>query len=373
MRAKKVVPVIVLLVVLAFGLWFYFSARGPGVGADSLVLTGTIEATEVSLSPKIAERIEWLCCEVGDRVKAGQVVVRLDERELKALLGEARARAGAAGAAVKEARVNLEQSRVAVETAGFAVESARSEVRRAESRAIDAGKEYKRLSALVEKGFVSKSAFDRALADRDSAKAELEAARARLRSEEARLRNARVAVRRADAALEAARARRRKDLATVEVLRTRLSYAVIRTPISGVVAYKAFEAGEMAVPGQAILTIYDDKDVWARVDIPETEISRIRIGARAEVWTGDEPGRVAAARVSEIGQIGEFATHKDVVRVAHDIKTFRVKARLTEPRGEMKPGMTCSVRIYFDGAGKAGAVEIPEKDGAPRPGKKATR
>ncbi len=357
---KKVIPIIVLLILGALGAWVYLQPKGSGLSGDSLTLTGTIEATEVALSPKIAERIEWLCCEVGDRVGAGQAVVRLDERELRALLGEALARVEAATAAIKEARVTLEERRVAVETAGFSVESARSEVKKAESLALDAKKEYTRIDSLVKKGFVSKSAFDKALAAYDSAGATLEAARAKLKSEEARLRNARVAVRRAQAALESAMADRKKDLATVDVLRTRLSYAVITTPISGVVAYKAFEAGEMAVPGQAIYTLYDLNDIWARVDIPETVISRLRLGASAEVWTEGEPGRVVKAVVSEIGQIGEFATHKDVVRVSHDIKTFRVKARLADPLGYLKPGMTCKVRIFFKkahGRGSGGAVK----------------
>ncbi len=359
MFLKKIFPILVIFAI-AIGAWFYYLSGGPGGNGDSLVLTGTIEATEVALSPKIAERIEWLCCEVGDRVKAGDVVFRLDKDELKALVAEARARVGSATAAIKEARVDLEDRRVAVETAGFAIESARSEVKKAESLALDAKKEYTRIDALVKKGFVSKSAFDRALAAYDSAEASLEAARSKLKSEEARLRNARVAVRRAEAAVAAARAERRKDEATEAVLRTRLSYAEITTPISGVVSYKAFETGEMAVPGQAIYTIYDLNDIWARVDIGETDIPRLCLGSRAEVWTEGAPERVFKARVSEIGQLGEFATHKDVVRVSHDIKTFRVKARLLEPAGFLKPGMTCKVRVFFSDGQDKGS-KPPEK------------
>jgi len=120
----------------------------------------------------------------------------------------------------------------------------------------------------------------------------------------------------------------------------------------------------MASPGQAIYTIDDLSDIWARVDVGETELSRVRLGARAEVWTEGNPGRVFRARVSEIGQMGEFATHKDVVRVSHDIKTFRVKARLLEPAGFLKPGMTCRVRLFFDAA-RADAAEGAAK----RPGR----
>jgi len=343
---KKIIP-IVILVAIALVVVLYFKGRGQQGSADSLTTTGTIEATEVALSPKISERIEWLCCAVGGKVRAGQVVARLDARELKALVAEARATVAASSEAVKEARVELEIRRVAVESVGFAVEAARSEVARVESMAIDTEKEFKRIQSLVKKGFVSKSAFDSAKASYDSAAASLDSARSKLKAEEARLRNARVAVKRAVAAVSAAKARRLKDEATVDVLATRLSYAILKTPIDGVVSYKAFEAGEMAVPGRAIYTIYDFKDIWARLDVGETQLADIRLGAKAEVWTAGEPERVFKARVSEIGQMGEFATHKDVVRVSHDIKTFRVKVKLNAPEGLLKPGMTCKVKIAF--------------------------
>ncbi len=344
---KKIIPIIALLAA-ALTVVVYLRGRSPGGPLDSLTATGTIEATEVALSPKIAETIDWLCCRVGERVRAGQAVARLDARELKALVAEARATVTASAEAVKEARVELEIRRVAVDSAGYAVETARSEVIRVKSLAIDAEKEFKRLSALVKKGFVSKSAFDRAKASYDSATASLNSAKSKLNSEKAALRNARVAVKRAEAAVSAVKARRLKDEATVAVLETRLSYAVLKSPINGVVSYKAFEAGEMTSPGTAIYTIYDLKDIWARIDVGESELGRVRLGAEAEVWTEANPTRVFKAVVSEIGQMGEFATHKDVVRVSHDIKTFRVKVKLLSSTGFLKPGMTCKVRIPFD-------------------------
>ncbi len=356
---KKIIPIAVLLGI-AVAVVFYFKGRGPGESVDSITATGTIEATEVALSPKISESIDWLCCKVGGRVSAGQVVVRLDARELKALVAEASATVAASAEAVKEARVELEIRRVAVESEGYAVESARSEVLRVKSIAIDAEKEFKRLRTLVKKGFVSKSAFDSAKASYDSAAASLSSAESGLKAEEARLRNARVAVKRAEAAVSAEKARRFKDQATEAVLRTRLSYAELKSPIDGVVSYKAFEAGEMAVPGRAIYTIYDLTDMWARLDVGESELGRVRLGARAEVWTEANPSRVFKAVVSEIGQMGEFATHKDVVRVSHDIKTFRIKVRLSDAAGLLKPGMTCKVRILFGESGAKG-IKTPLK------------
>lgn len=344
---KKLIPLVLLIAVVVVVV-FYLKGRGPEEAVDSITTTGTIEATEVALSPKISETIDWLCCKVGGHVTAGQVVARLDARELKALVAEATATVAASLEAVKEARVELEIRGVDVESVGFAVESARSEVVRVKSKTIEAEKEFRRLSTLVKKGFISKSAFDTAEASYDSAKASLNSAKAKLKAEEARLRNARVTVKRAEAAISAEKARSLKDKATVDVLAARLSYAELKSPIKGVISYKAYEVGEMSEPGRAIYSIYDLTDIWARLDLGESDISRIRLGSRAEVWSTGDPSRVFRAEVSEIGQVGEFATHKDVVRISHDIKTFRIKTRLLDPQGFLKPGMTSKVRIFFE-------------------------
>lgn len=61
------------------------------------------------------------------------------------------------------------------------------------------------------------------------------------------------------------------------------------------------------------------------------------------------PGRKFQGRVSEIGRYAEFATQRDVVRGREDIKTFRVKVRVDDPGGFLKPGMTVEVMISKQG------------------------
>jgi HlyD family secretion protein len=57
------------------------------------------------------------------------------------------------------------------------------------------------------------------------------------------------------------------------------------------------------------------------------------------------PGKVFKGKVSEIGRYAEFATQRDVTRGRQDIKTFRVKVKVTDTGGVLKPGMTVEVEI----------------------------
>jgi HlyD family secretion protein len=69
------------------------------------------------------------------------------------------------------------------------------------------------------------------------------------------------------------------------------------------------------------------------------------LGNDASVTVESRPGKVFRGRVSEIGRYAEFATQRDVTRGRQDIKTFRVKIKVDDKEGILKPGMTVSVEI----------------------------
>jgi HlyD family secretion protein len=127
--------------------------------------------------------------------------------------------------------------------------------------------------------------------------------------------------------------------------RSKLGDTSIVTPVTGTVIFKALETGEMVSPGAAVLTIVDLNSLYARIDIDETKIGRVVLNDKAFVRVEGVPGKTFEGRISEIGRYGEFATQRDVVRGREDIKTFRVKVRVDDPSGMLKPGMTVDVEI----------------------------
>ena len=111
----------------------------------------------------------------------------------------------------------------------------------------------------------------------------------------------------------------------------------------GSLRYALTEEGEIASPGNPVYTIHNLQRVWARVDVEETDIGRIRLGDKAIVLAGALPDRRFEGEIIEIGQEGEFATQRDVSRGRQDIRTFRVKVLIKKPEGLLKPGMTVVV------------------------------
>jgi len=346
---KPAVAAALLAVVLAAYFFFLKDGRPPGY----IETSGVMEAAETELASKIAGRIASLCCAEGAAVDAGAVAVKLDARELQARLLEGRAVAKAASESVAEARIAAEAAAVGREAAASAAEAARAETDRAEALEKDTSENYRRSQSLFDEEYLAKRDLDGARAAYESNLALLNSARAKVKSAEANIKSAGVAIRAAEAGIAGAKARSEAAAANILVLASQLQDTEILSPVGGVVSYKAFEVGEYVTPGAAIYTVYATDDLWARVDMEETKIQEIRLGSRASI-TPAGGGQDFEGRVMEIGELGGFATQRDVTRGRSDIKTFRVKIRVGDSEGLLKPGMTVNVRILLNEGQDAG-------------------
>lgn len=343
-KRNKAAVVLIIAILIAVSVWFYlFYSNNKVLG--HIASTGIVEATEVSFGPKASGTIEWLCCNEGDAVRAGQELIKMESAGLLARLDEAGAGALGAHESVSEARVNLEAAIAQNSAAGSELEAAVSEVERVKALADEAGRNIERTKGLFKDGYVSAKDMDSAEAAFNSIIAQLNSARARKRTSESNDRFSEVGIKSAGVKVSLAQARLRQAQAQVKVIEEALSDQTVSSTIDGVVAYKAFEAGENGVPGQAVYTVYDLGNRWVRVDVDESIVARVLLGADTEVRLPADDRKVFKGRVTEIGVVGGFATQRDVTRGRSDIKTFRVKAAVEDPQGALKPGMTVEVRI----------------------------
>jgi HlyD family secretion protein len=146
------------------------------------------------------------------------------------------------------------------------------------------------------------------------------------------------AIARGRASLEQARV-------ALSLAETRLGYATIVSPLTGVVLSKNIEAGEYVAPGTAVITVGDLVNVWLRAYIPEESLSSVKVGQRAWVTTDARPGKKYEGRVSFISSEAEF-TPKNVQTPRERVKlVFRIKIDIKNPSMELKPGMPADAVI----------------------------
>lgn len=341
--SRRVLASSVIILAVGIAIGFYCLSRDRK--ATALHVTGVIDGIEVNLSSKVAGKISRISCNEGDKVQAGQVVITLESDDIKASLEQAMAGVERAKANVNVAEASIENSRANVLAAEAEVKSAAADLEKAGAQMEESGRQAERRKDLYNGNLISKESRDQMVTEHainvaanDSSKEKLNAARSRKDAAAGQLNAAIGQWNSSKAMLKEAEANR-------AFFRSKRDDTSIGTPVTGTVIFKALETGEMVSPGAAVLTIVDLSSLYARVDIDETKIGRVVLNGKAFVRVEGVPGKTFEGRISEIGRYGEFATQRDVVRGREDIKTFRVKVRVDDPSGMLKPGMTVDVEI----------------------------
>jgi HlyD family secretion protein len=143
--------------------------------------------------------------------------------------------------------------------------------------------------------------------------------------------------------IDQARAKVEQAVANLKLSETRLGYATIVSPLSGVVLSKNIEPGEFVVAGTPVVTVGDLVNVWLRAYIEEPDLQRVTVGQRAIVTT--DTGKSYEGRVGFISSEAEF-TPKNVQTQKERVKlVYRIKIDITNPNMELKPGMPADAEI----------------------------
>jgi multidrug resistance efflux pump len=219
------------------------------------------------------------------------------------------------------------------------------EVEKAHIQVEQSKKEAERRKELYDKNLIARESFDQMVAVYDGNVAAYESLKEKINAARSKKDAAVGQLNAAVAQLNSSKAVLKESEANIAFYRSKLKDMTITTPATGTVIFKAFEKGETVSPGVTILTVVDLNSLYARIDVDETKIGGVVLNGQALVTVEGVPGRVFKGKVSEIGRYAEFATQRDVVRGREDIKTFRVKVRVDDPSGILKPGMTVDVEI----------------------------
>lgn len=292
--------------------------------------TGSLAGDQqTDVAPQTSGKVVAIGVDIGSRVQRGQMLVRLDDAELKLRVDQAVAQVGQAKAAVKQAEEKIglrpgqtfDPNRVAeVAAAKVALDLAEKNLRRAEK--------------LIESGDVSRSFYDEQRARRDQLREQYEVALAQARQNYAAVEVARTNVANAEAQLGLAR--------------KNLSYANIPAPIDGYVSERTADLGEYVSPQQKVATIVRTNPLRIRIDIPEQAIPEVRVGQSVSITTSAWPDKNFAGRVARIAP-----------NVSATSRTLTVEAEIENSGGALKPGQFATVRILQERAEPA--VLVPAR------------
>jgi HlyD family secretion protein len=387
---KRLIPLILIVVVaaVAFAAWRWFGDNHNG----GIRVSGNIELTEVNISFKIPGKLVERAADEGDSVKRGMVVARLDQEQLLAQLDRARA----ALAAAQSLRTQLDTSiRYQAETVEGTVAARQADLRQAEARLAEllagsrsqekdqaraavertqaeydrAAKDFERAKVLIKNEDISAADFDQFRTRFETAGASLKQAREQLalvlegpRQENIEAARAQLAQTRAALRLAEAQRlelqRRKQEIATREaeiaqrkaeiaLIESQLNDSIAVSPIDGVVLVKGAEPGEVLAAGTTVLTVGDLGHPWVRAYISETDLGRVKIGAKVKVTTDSFPGKVYWGRVTYISSEAEF-TPKQIQTPEERAKlVYRIKVDVDNANGELKSNMPADAELVL--------------------------
>ena len=305
------------------------TACGRDAAQDDVThLNGRIEAVTVDLGPKVTGRVTEVLVREGDRVKAGDLLVRVDLGETRVAVEREQAGARAAEARAQDLQAGSRAAEIGV---------AEAEVADRQAAVALAMKEAQRQSALASEGVV-------AARDRDQARTELERERAALSVSEERLALAREGFRPQQTA--AARAEAERATAVLEQSVVVAKEGEIRAPADGVIVHRLAEPGQLVGPGQPAITMAFADRLYVRTFIPETRLGKVKMGAAATVTVDAFPGREFAAHITEISPEAEF-TPKAVETSRERVNlVYAAKADLDRGWNEpLVPGQPAEVTV----------------------------
>ncbi|MCA9666568.1 MAG: efflux RND transporter periplasmic adaptor subunit [Myxococcales bacterium] len=353
---KRVIAVFVIMVAgLSVGLWIKVRATNAA-GEGPIGSSGVIEGTEVDVSARIAARVIAVTVKEGEKVKRGQVLVRLDCREPAAGLAAARAQLEVASRRATAARAQvgaaLGLSRAAAASVGAA---------RAQSKALRVTRDVsatqkKRIARLQGEGGATQAELDRATGQIDRLNEQLRALGEQRRAAYGQAAAAKARAKAAQGQAEAAVAAIAAAKAGVSRAQTLVQECTLRAPIDGVVQTRAREPGELALPGTRLLTLVRLDQVETVFYVPNQQLGAVAPGQAVTIKADTYPERTFQGVIARVSAKAEFTPRTIQTRSDRQRLVFAVTAQLANADGALRPGMPVEVHLA-SGAAKAGKAK----------------
>jgi membrane fusion protein (multidrug efflux system) len=315
-----------VLLALVIGLFLYYRNRES---TDDAQVDGHI----TQISSKVYGKVGAVLVNDNQQVKAGQVLVKLDPRDLQAAVDEAKAQLAVAETEAQSAGVEVPRTQLNVQSGTSSADAqfagsqadlmraqttyqqartsdlafAQANVEKSKANAQLAQADLQRYTPLMQKGEISKQQYDAAQANADASasalkadqeklaqaqqsveisKAQLDAAKARVQQAQAGIVSAnadtrQIAMREADSRGKIAKVEQAR--AALEAAQLNLEYTAVVAPVDGVVTHKQVEVGQIVQQGQGLMVVVPLQDVWVTANFKETQLRSMKPGQKAEV------------------------------------------------------------------------------------------
>lgn len=340
--ARYVILALLALIVLAGAVFAYsrlnaavpvhvFQVQPPSTAGgpqNEVILTVTgyiVAAHKIEVASKVVGRVAWIGVEKGDHVKAGQVLVRLEDDEYRAQVLEQQGQLANLEAKLAELKNGSRPEEIA---------KARADLAEAKADVEDAKVTLDRTRQLANEGVMSRQNLDDAQAKYDGAAAKAASLQRSLDLEVLGPRKEEIA--QVEGQIEQARG-------GLEYAQTQLENTVIKAPVTGTILDRNVEKGEFVTNGFVgdkgakgyLVTMADLRDLQAELDVNQQDFPKLGPRQRGYITTDAYPDRKYDGYIEEVSPEADRAK-----------ATVQVKVRVVNPDDYLRPDMNATVSFY---------------------------
>src|SRR5262252_2400778 len=371
--SKRAIIIPLITLGVAAILFFAINTRWTswyGGRGDQETDDAHVQADMTPLSTRISGTVRKMEVKDFERVKAGQVLVDIDDDEYRAMLEQAKAALAASQAALVDNQAakriqaaKIQNTEAMVTQAEAAVSAARASVASTQPEVEQTALQRKRQEALMASKATTPQQLQSAVADAEhfsgllaSTRADLERAQAALASSRAQVESAKSEL----AALDSRDALYRADIeakrAAITVAEVNLAYTRITAPTNGAIGQRHVQEGQLVAPGMQMVDLVKGYP-WVQANYLETQIRNMRRGDTADIKSDAFPGVVLHGKVEEIAPASgsEFALIPPDNATGNYTKVVqRIPVKIALEPGHplldrLRPGMSTEVTIHASG------------------------
>ena len=399
---RWLIPSVILLmavgiVLLIAGKWNAWVSERPVQRTDDAY----VRADLTPLSTKVAGLVADVCVSDYQAVKAGDLLVQLQDDDFRAHVQQAEAAVTAgegslinnrrekelqearivqADHGVQAAEADIAAAQAGIQAAASAIANARSAITGAQAEVVRTQAERRRQEALFATESATRQKLEQAVSEAERFRAqlasredELNAVKAQLTSREADLARARAALGSAKAQLEAQNRQRavldsqelllRADLnakrAALKLARINLGYTRITAPETGIVSERKVRPGQLVSPGTQVISLVQS-EVWVQANFKETQVRHIHPGDRAEIRVDAFPGVSLTGKVENLSPASgsQFALLPPDNATGNFTKIVqRIPVKILLDHGQaianrLRPGLSVIAIVHTNGGGR---------------------
>jgi RND family efflux transporter MFP subunit len=247
----------------------FATAKRAPLSERVLVVGNLIGAATVQAVPKINGRLQSVNVQLGDAVRQGQLIAKVEDREIQEQVRQAEAAYRVAEATIRQREADLKLAQTNLE----------------------------RNKSLLDRQLLPKQTFDDTDARHQAAVAQLDLARAQFEQSKARL----------------------------DELKINLSNTVIASPVDGFVGKRFLDPGATVSPNVPVASLVDIRSVRMVANLVEKDVRRVTVGTRADIDVDAYPGETFAGRVSRVAPVFDPATRTAEMEIEVPNPGFRLK------------------------------------------------